>query len=472
MSGAGAAAWRGGLRELFDAGDLLEEPADCWPYGADNSRRHHPPEAVAFARTPEQVRDLVRYCRGRRLPLTARGLGTNTTGAAVPARGGVVLSTERMNRLLELDPAERAARVEPGLINQELQDAAAEHGLFWGPDPSSAAFCTIGGNLACNAAGPRALRYGAARDNTLRLRAVTGAGEMLTAGSAARKSVVGFDLLRLLIGSEGTLAVFTEATLLLRPCPPARVAARAAFADEGAAAALVAACLAQPEAPAALEFLDAACLDLVRGDGALELPDAARALLLLELDGAGPELPARTAALERAARDCGALEFRAAEDAAERAALWRARRTLSPALRRLAPEKINEDVAVPPSRLGELLAELGGLRAQSAVPIVCFGHAGAGNLHVNLLPDGGAAQRAAARALLDRVFDAVLRLGGTLSGEHGVGLAKRDYIARELDPAALGLMRGIKDLFDPDGILNPDKNLPPAGAGTAPRPPP
>ena len=465
-----AAAWRAGLRDLVDPGDLLEEPADCWPYGADNSRRHHPPEAVVFARAPEQVRDLVRFCRDRRVALTARGLGTNTTGAAVPVRGGIVLSTERMNRLLELDPEERAARVEPGLLNQELQDAAAAHGLLWGPDPSSAPFCTVGGNLACNAAGPRALRYGAARDNTLRLRAVTGAGELLTAGSAARKSVVGLDLLRLLIGSEGTLAVFTEATLLLRPRPPARVAARAVFPDERGAAAMVRACLAEPEAPAALEFLDAACLDLVRGD-ALALPPAARALLLLELDGAGPELPARAARLERAARDCGALDFRAAEDEAERAALWQARRTLSPALRRLAPEKINEDVAVPPSRLGELLAALEELRAGAAVPIVCFGHAGSGNLHVNLLPDGGAAQRAAARALLDRVFNAVLRLGGTLSGEHGVGLAKRDYIARELEPAALDLMRAIKDVFDPDGILNPDKNLPPAGAGTAPRPP-
>ena len=467
-----AAAWRAGLRELVDLDDLLEEPADCWPYGADNSRRHHPPEAVVFARAPAQVRDLVRFCRDRRVALTARGLGTNTTGAAVPVRGGIVLSTERMNRLLELDPEERCARVEPGLLNQELQDAAAAHGLLWGPDPSSAPFCTVGGNLACNAAGPRALRYGTARDNTLRLRAVTGAGELLTAGSAARKSVVGLDLLRLLIGSEGTLAVFTEATLLLRPRPPARVAARAVFADERGAAALVRACLAEPEAPAALEFLDAACLDLVRGDDALELPPTARALLLLELDGAGPELPARTARLERAARDCAALDFRAAEDEAERAALWQARRTLSPALRRLAPEKINEDVAVPPSRLGELLAALEELRAGSAVPIVCFGHAGSGNLHVNLLPDGGAAQRTAARALLDRVFDAVLKLGGTLSGEHGVGLAKRDYIARELDPAALGLMRAIKDAFDPDGILNPDKNLPPADAGTAPRPPP
>ena len=465
-----AAAWRAGLRGLVDPDDLLEEPADCWPYGADNSRRHQPPEAVVFARAPEQVRDLVRFCRDRRVALTARGLGTNTTGAAVPVRGGIVLSTERMNRLLELDPEERAARVEPGLLNQELQDAAAAHGLLWGPDPSSAPFCTVGGNLACNAAGPRALRYGAARDNTLRLRAVTGAGELLTAGSAARKSVVGLDLLRLLIGSEGTLAVFTEATLLLRPRPPARVAARAVFPDERGAAAMVRACLAEPEAPAALEFLDAACLDLVRGDDALALPPAARALLLVELDGAGPELPARAARLERAARDCGALDFRAAEDEAERAALWQARRTLSPALRRLAPEKINEDVAVPVSRLGELLAALEELRAGAAVPIVCFGHAGSGNLHVNLLPDGSAAQRAAARALLDRVFDAVLRLGGTLSGEHGVGLAKRDYIARELEPAALDLMRAIKDVFDPDGILNPDKNLPPAGAGTAPRP--
>ena len=456
-------SWRGPLRALFDPEDLLEEPGDCWPYGYDNSRRHHPPEAVAFAREEGQIQELVRLCRAHRAALTARGLGTNTTGATVPVRGGIVLSCERMNRLLDIDPGERTARAEPGLINQELQDALAPHRLFWAPDPSSAAYCTIGGNLACNAAGPRAVRYGTARDNTLQLRAVSGAGEVLVAGSRTRKGVVGLDLLRLLIGSEGTLAIFTEATLLLRPKPPATATVQACYASAGAACAAVRAALAQLEAPAALEFLDAACLDLIRATPGLDLPAGARALLLLEIDGDADGLDARIRQLRDAAPE-GRLSFHAAQEQDARTQLWQARRTLSPALRRLAPEKINEDVAVPVGRLADLLEAVDALRAKGPMPIVCFGHAGSGNLHVNLLPDGSEAQRAQARARLSELFDAVLRLGGTLSGEHGVGLAKRPYIARELDPEALRLMRAVRAAFDPDGILNPDKNLPDADA--------
>ena len=452
--------WLPALRERVAPEDLLDDPADCWTYGYDNSREHCAPQAVVFARDTEQIQALVRFCRARHVALTARGLGTNTTGAGVPLRRGIVLSTERMNRLLSLDPQEQTARVEPGLINQHLQDAAAAHRLFWAPDPSSSPFCTIGGNLACNAAGPRALKYGTTRDNTLQLRAVTGAGEILTAGTLTRKGVVGLDLLRLLIGSEGTLAVITEATLLLRPKPPALATIRAAYATEQEAAQAVGAILQQPRVPCALEFMDAACLDLIRADGAVALPNQARALLLIDIDGSAETLQQNAEPLAQAAAIAPCLDLQTAYAADAREALWQARRTLSPALRRIAPEKINEDVVTPLGRLGDLLADLERLRTRHAVPIVCFGHAGSGNIHVNLLPDGSDAQRTAARACLDDVFEAVLRLGGTLSGEHGVGMAKRAHIARELDPAALRLMHAIKRDFDPDGILNPGKNLP------------
>ena len=452
--------WLAALRDLVDPEDLLDDPADCWTYGYDNSRRHSAPQAVVYARAAGQIQDLIRFCRAHRAALTPRGLGTNTTGAAVPLRHGIVLSTERMNRLLDIDPREQTARVEPGLVNQHLQDAAAEHQLFWAPDPSSAAFCTIGGNLACNAAGPRALKYGTTRDNTLRIRAITGAGDALSAGTLTRKGVVGFDLMRLLIGSEGTLAVFTEATLLLRPRPQAFATARAVYADSRHAMEAVEAILAQPNLPCALEFMDAACLELIRDDGQVEIPEKARALLLIDIDGDPDQLPRISTPIVQAASGGQCLDFQIAFKEEEREALWQARRTLSPSLRRISPEKINEDVVVPVTRLVELLRELDRMRARHAIPIVCFGHAGSGNIHVNLLPDGSEEQRKIAHECLDEVFGAVLRLGGTLSGEHGVGMAKREHIAHELDSTSLKIMHAIKHDFDPDGILNPGKNLP------------
>lgn len=452
--------WLAALRDLVDPEDLLDDPADCWTYGYDNSRQHSAPQAVVFAREASQIQDLIRFCRAHRTALTTRGLGTNTTGAAVPLQHGIVLSTERMNRLLDIDPREQTARVEPGLINQHLQDAAGEHQLFWAPDPSSAPFCTIGGNLACNAAGPRALKYGTTRDNTLQVRAITGAGESLSAGTLTRKGVVGFDLMRLLIGSEGTLAVFTEATLLLRPRPQALATARAVYADPQHAMAAIEAILAQPNLPCALEFMDAACLDLIRDDGQVDLPENAQALLLIDIDGDADQLPQISAPIAQAASTEQCLDFQIAFGEEERETLWQARRTLSPALRRIAPEKINEDIVVPVTRLAELLQELDRIRTRHAIPIVCFGHAGSGNIHVNLMPDGSEEQRQIAYGCLDEVFDAVLRLGGTLSGEHGVGMAKREHIARELDPTSLKMMHAIKRDFDPDGILNPGKNLP------------
>ena len=453
--------WLAALRDLVDPEDLLDNPADCWTYGYDNSKRHSAPHAVVFARDANQIQDLVRFCRAHRIPLTTRGLGTNTTGAAVPLQHGIVLSTERMDRLLDINPREQTARVEPGLINQHLQDAAGEHQMFWAPDPSSSPFCTIGGNLACNAAGPRALKYGTTRDNTLQIRAITGTGDPLKAGTLTRKGVVGLDLLRLLIGSEGTLAIFTEATLLLRPRPPALATARAVYADPQHAMKAIEAILAQPNLPCALEFMDAACLDLIRDDGQVDIPEAAQALLLIEIDGEPEQLPKIAATPSpRPPPPRNALDFQLAYADEERKTLWQARRTLSPALRRISPEKINEDIVVPVSRLAELLRELEQIRDRHAFPIVCFGHAGSGNIHINLMPDGSEGQHEAARTCLGEVFDAVLRLNGTLSGEHGVGIAKRDHIAQELDPVSLRMMHAIKRDFDPDGILNPGKNLP------------
>jgi len=451
------------LKRLFGPRDLLTGASECWAYGYDNSRQQALPQAVCFATDAGQVGELVGLCRTYHVPLVTRGRGTGTTGATVPLRGGIVLSMERMRAELTIDPANRVARVSPGYTNQELQQAAARHGFFWPPDPTSAAVCTIGGNLAYNSAGPRAVKYGTPRENTLGLRAVTGTGEQLKTGVATTKGVVGYDLTRLLIGSEGTLAIFTEATLKLTPLAEARRTLQAVYRDIHSAAAAVSRIMAQPVTPCALEFMDGTAIAMVRSYSDLGLPAAAQALLMIEVDGPLAGIEASAAQVAAAADGDGCLLVEHAQTEQEVARLWRTRKALSPALRNVAPKKINEDVVVPVSRIPELIGGLETLSARFGVTIVNFGHAGNGNIHVNLLVDpDDAAQMAAASPCLDAVFDLVLSLDGSLSGEHGIGWVKRAFVDRELDAASLRLMAAIKRQFDPDNILNPGVGLPEA----------
>ncbi len=445
------------LRRLFAPGALTTDASECAVYGYDNSRRMATPAAVVFPTAHEQVAGLVATCHAHRVPLVARGRGTNTTGATVPVAGGIVASFERMDRVLRIVPEDRLAVVEPGVLNGDLQAALAPARLFWAPDPTSAPYCTVAGNIGCNAGGPRAVKYGATRDNVLALRAVAGTGEEFRCGTPTTKGSTGYDLVRLLVGSEGTLAVVTEATLKLTPLASSRRTLRATWQDVESAAAAVARIMAQPVVPCALEFLDGEALRLARAHGGDAVPQAG-AMLLIEVDGEPDTLPAAVDAVSRATRGDGLVELAVARDADEVATLWAARKALSPALRTISPHKINEDVVVPVSRVPELVAATRALAAEHALPIVTFGHAGNGNLHVNLLPRDDA-ESARAPACLDALFDAVIRLDGTLSGEHGIGLAKRDFLPRAVDASALALMRRIKQQFDPAGILNPGKLL-------------
>jgi D-lactate dehydrogenase len=450
------------LKAVLDAQNVLTDPADRWPYGQDNSRKHTPPDAVAFATTHAQVLETVRLCNQYNVPLLARGRGTGTTGSAIPVRGGLVLSLERMDRIIEMDAANRVMRVEPGAINQAVQDQAAEHGFFWPPDPTSSAYCTVGGNIALNAAGPRALKYGSTRENVLGLIAVTGNGDEIHTGTYTTKGVVGYDLTRLIIGSEGTLAIVTQATLKLTPLPESRRTLQAVYDSVRAAAAAVSRLMAQPVTPCALEFMDAQAIEMIRNYSQAKLPQGAGALLMIELDGPEAAMEAAVAKISEAARGEGLLSLAAAKTKDEAAALWATRKALSPALRNIAPNKLNEDVVVPVSRIPELIDGLEKLSREFGIPIVNFGHAGNGNIHVNLLYDTQDPQQERnALPCLSKVFDLVLALGGTLSGEHGIGMAKRDYISRAIDPVTLDLMRAIKRQFDPRGILNPDKIFPP-----------
>lgn len=449
------------LKTLFPATDLLTGQADLIAYSYDNSQRQVMPQAVVFPRSQAQVQTLLSACANHKIAIVARGRGTGTAGAAVPIAGGVVASFERMNQILEIDPENRLARVEPGVTNQQLQQALAEHGFFWPPDPTSASVCTVGGNLACNSAGPRAVKYGTPRENTLGLRAVTGLGEPLKTGVSTTKGVVGYDLTRLIIGSEGTLAIITEAVLKLTPLAESKRTLQAIYSDMQSATQAVSAIMAQPIIPCALEFMDSSAIRMIKDYADPGLPEQAAALLMIEVDGGSDAIDQAAARIAAVANNSGCLAVETATTSEQVAQLWRTRKALSPALRNIAPKKINEDVVVPVSRIPQLIEGLEKLSSDSGIPIVNFGHAGNGNIHVNLLinPDDPK-QMAAADACLAAVFDLVLKLQGTLSGEHGIGLVKRNYIKQELDTVSLRLMRDIKRQFDPNNILNPGKSLP------------
>ncbi len=449
------------LKAVLPADRLLTEAADCWAYGYDNSRRQVCPQAVAFPESSEEVAALVRVCHDLKLPVVGRGRGSGTAGAAVPVEGGLVLSMERMDRIIEINPDDRLEVVEAGVTNGDLQRALARHGFFWPPDPTSADYCSVGGNLACNAAGPRAVKYGTPRDNILGLTAVSGAGQILRTGVHTTKGVVGYDLTRLLVGSEGTLGVITQATLRITPLPEARRSLRAVYDGMADAAAAVSRIMAQPLTPCILEFIDGRAIKMIRDYAETDLPEGAGAMLMIEVDGSAEQLDLAEQAVSRAAAGPGLRELRSARDEAERKALWAARKALSPAQRKIAPKKINEDVVVPVSRMADLIGGLEALSERFGILIVNFGHAGNGNIHVNLLVDpDDPKQMAVVDECLDQVFRLVLSLRGTLSGEHGIGYDKKQFVVLEIEPAALELMKQIKKQFDPAGILNPGKLFP------------
>jgi len=450
------------LAEICRAEHVLQDPSECWVYGYDNSRGHALPERVIFPERHEQIVAIMNVCIDHNIPLVVRGRGTGTTGATIPTAGGIVLSTERMNRIIKVDPDNRSMIVEPGVTNQQVQDEAAKVGFFWPPDPTSAAFCSVGGNLAYNSAGPRAVKYGTCRENVLGLRAVTGRGKELRTGVHTTKGVVGYDLTRLLIGSEGTLAIITEATLKLTPLPETKRTMRATYTDVRSATAAIVRIMAQPVTPCALEFMDSLAINMIRKHTQVELPKDAGALLIIEVDGLHTDIDAIAQLIAIAAQNDGLMELKIADTPTAVKELWDTRKALSPALRNVAPKKINEDVVVPVSHLPELIEGLTELATHHRITIVNFGHAGNGNIHVNLLvnPDDSAEMDRAKKCLAG-TFALVLRLQGTLSGEHGIGLEKRDFIAQELSSEALAVMREIKQVFDPSNILNPGKLLPP-----------
>ncbi|SFK27312.1 D-lactate dehydrogenase [Nitrosomonas aestuarii] len=446
------------LNKTLTPDRFYTDPVDCYTYAYDNSRKVFPPQAVVFPLTADEVQTIVSLCNQYKIPLIPRGRGTGTSGGSLPEQGGIALSLERMLNIISVDVANRVIVTEPGVLNQTVQDTIKPHGFFWPPDPSSAMYCSIGGNIATSAGGPHAVKYGTTRDHVLGLKAVTGAGEVIKTGCYTTKGVVGYDLTRLLIGSEGTLAVITEATLKLTALPSAVAGITAHFRDLKGCVSAITQIMSLPQLPSALEFLDSGSLNLIRNRYPDMLPRSANAMLMIEVDGTESEIAKTIAVILTACKTDSLIQANQAENIA---ALWKARKALSPLLREIAPKKINEDVVVPVSSLPEFLNELTRLSSQYQIANVNFGHAGNGNIHVNLLINPDDTDEATrAEQCLDKIFDLAIRLNGTLSGEHGIGSEKRAFINKEIDQPTLALMKNIKLLFDPNNILNPGKIFP------------
>ena len=440
---------------------LTRRPGDLAGHASDATKLSFTPDAVAFPGTPEEVSRILDLANRERFPVIPRGAGTGQTGGALPVRGGVVLAMDRFTRILDIDEDNLIARVEPGVITARLQEAVEERGLFYPPDPASIHISTIGGNVAECAGGLRAVKYGVTRDYVLGLEAVLPTGEIVRTGVGTAKGVVGYDLTRLLVGSEGTLAVITKITLRLIPLPRAKRTMLAFYGDVADAMRTVTGLVRRRVVPTTLEFLDRVCIDCVQAEAGLDVPDGAQALLLMEVDGDEGLVERDAERVREAALASGAVRFEAASDEDEAERLWEARRNVSPTLQSLRPGKVSEDVVVPRSRLPDLIGLLGVLRETHGQPIAAFGHAGDGNIHVHVLLDPDIPEeRAATDRIVLALFQGVIEMGGTLSGEHGVGITKAPYLGLELSRPVQDLMRRLKQAFDPNDILNPGKIFP------------
>lgn len=438
--------------------NVLTHPEDLYCYSYDASKLSAMPDCVAFPGNASEVAALLQLANEQRFPVFPRGAGSGMVGAAIPEGGGLVVALRRLNRILAIDEDEMIAIVQPGVVTGELQKAVRARSLYYPPDPASLPFSTLGGNVAMCAGGPKAVKYGVTRDYVLGLQVVLPTGAILRTGTRTMKGVVGYDLTRLLVGSEGTLGIFTEIVLRLIPAPESERAMVATFGSVDAAAQAVSEIIKHRIIPSTLELMDQATLRVVEEYLHMGLPVASEALLLIEVDGPACALDPDIEKIVAICRQCGATATQVAETAAERDQLWLARRSISPALGQIKPGKINEDVTVPRTRIPELIRAVQSLAARYDLLIVCFGHAGDGNIHTNIMLDRSDPQESSrAEQAVEELFRTVLELGGTLSGEHGIGIAKSPFFQWEVGREGYDTMWRIKQALDPLNILNPGK---------------
>jgi glycolate oxidase len=451
------------LRRCVGNEHVLDSDLDRFGYSYDSSflpmEPPHRPDLVVRPRTCEQVSGVMAIAHRHGIPVTPRGAATGRTGGSVPLRGGIALALDRMNSILELDEANLTVTAEPGVRTIDLYDHCAARGLFYPPDPASWKFCTLGGNVAENAGGMRTVKYGVTRNYVMGLQVVLADGAVLETGGKAVRNITGYDLTSLFTGSEGTLGIITRVLLRLIAMPKARTVARILFASLDDGCATVQRLLQEGMVPSIAEIMDHLCLEAVARQRRLDLPEAARACVLIEVDGEdAAALAAQTARIRAVAAECGSLEFREARDRAEVDDLWAVRRSLSQALIALAPDRLGEDISVPRGAFPEVVRRIEAISRRHGLLIPIFGHAGDGNLHPGVLCDlaaPGEAERV--ERVVSEIFDAALALGGTLTGEHGVGVTKRPYLARALGEPGVAALRAVKGALDPTGILNPGK---------------
>jgi glycolate oxidase len=448
------------LSRIVGPRNFITQQNELVRYASDGTKLVFMPDAVAFPANSEEVSRIFLLANMESFPVIPRGGGSGMSGGSLPVEGGLVLAMDRFNRILLIDRDNLFAKVEPGVLTTQLQEEVEKVGLFYPPDPASAHMSTLGGNVAECAGGLRGLKYGVTRDYVMGLTVVLPTGEIIKTGGETIKGVAGYDLTRLIVGSEGTLAVITSITLRLIPKPAAKKTMTALFLDMSSAIHTVSEIIREKIIPVTLEFLDRRCLDCVRDTLRIDIPPKTNAMLLIEVDGDKILVGREAEKIRKICRRSGAIEFRIARGRKDAERLWQARREVSPSLMKLRPGKISEDVVVPRSRMIELITFLGDLEDRYALPIAAFGHAGDGNIHVNIMMDKeDAIEVAKGDEVVRGLFKRVISLGGTITGEHGVGITKAPYMEMEFSKPALDLMLRLKKAFDPNGILNPGKIL-------------
>lgn len=448
------------FKTMVGSENLYVDKAHLIAYSYDATREHFEPDAVLFPRHEEDVSNILQYCNEHRIIIVPRGAGSGFTGGALPSQGGIVLAFEKhMNRILEIDMENMVAVVQPGVINMDLQRAVEEVGLFYPPDPASQDYSTIGGNVNENAGGMRAAKYGITKDYVMAIRAVLPNGDVIKAGKRTIKDVAGYNISGILIASEGTLAVTTEVTLKLLSKPKMTKTAMGIFESVRQAMEAVYKTMASGVTPVAMEFLDNLTIRAVEETFNKGLPTEAGAILVTDVDGnLESDLDFQLSQIEKVFRENGCSDFKIAKNDAEAADLWFARRNASPALSVYGSKKLNEDVTVPRAVLPELLEKFYAIAEKYQINIPCFGHTGDGNVHTNVMVDGSDPEQVKiAYRAIEEVFQATIDLGGTLSGEHGIGLAKAPYMGMAFTDEEMNLFKAIKKAFDPNNILNPAK---------------
>lgn len=446
------------LEHIVGKPNISIAESDRITHSYDATKEQFLPDVVVYAESTEQVKRVVTLAAGKKIPILPRGAGSGFTGGTLPVRGGIVLVLTRMNSIVQIDSDNLIAVVQPGVVTADLQRAVEKKGLLYPPDPASKEFCTLGGNIGECAGGPRCLKYGVTKDFVMGLEVVTASGDVIRTGGQTLKNVVGYDLTKLFVGSEGTLGIVTEITLKLVPKPESKKTMLIQFDSIEGAAQAVSAIIRAKVVPATLEFLDAATIDCIRDISPIPLPSACRALLIIEVDGDLQLIEKQEQKILEVAQPLGVVDVRVAANDEESEQIWEVRRNVSPMLRKMKPDKINEDIVVPRSKVPDMIRALENIAREYNVDIVNFGHAGDGNIHVNVmvdLRDEGMEQKV--HEVMERIFAVALELKGSLSGEHGIGTSKARYLSMELDPATITYMRAVKEAFDPDNILNPGK---------------